>query len=167
MELPRGIRRRGDAYFVDVSYKGRRVTATCHTLQEAKVRQKEIKTALKRGKSKRTEKKPDKTPRYWTLGKAIETARASHWAGMRSETTAIINSQVLLDYFGAGCPLDKINAVALDRLVSFCKQQGNSDGTINRKLSCLRKAMQVAQDRGGCPVIPKIPKKREDRKSVV
>jgi len=160
MELPRGIRRRRNGFVVDVSYKGHRTTATCQTLKEAKERQVEIKSALKRGKVKK-ERKPNRTLKYWTLGKAVETTHSSHWAGMRCETTAIINSRVLVDFFGHDCPLAKINAVALDRFVLFCQQKGNSDGTINRKLSCLRKIMQVAQDRGGCPAIPKMPKKKE------
>jgi integrase len=143
-----------------VSYKGRRVYATCHNLKEAKERQAEIKSNLKRGKVKK-ERKPNKPTKYWTLGKAVNIARSSHWAGMRSETTAIINSQILLDFFGEGYSLAKINAVAIDRFVSDCQQRGNSDGTINRKLSCLRKVMQVAQERGGCPSIPRITKRKE------
>jgi len=160
MELPRGIRKRGNSFIVDVSHKGRRVYATCHSLKEAIKRQAEIKSDLKRGKV-RKERKPNRPTKYWTLGKAVDTTRASHWNGMRSETTAIINSQTLLNFFGEDYSLAKVNAVAIDRFVSVCQQRGNSDGTINRKLSCLRKIMQVAQDRGGCPVIPKIPKKKE------
>lgn len=161
MELPRGIRRRNQGYLVDVSYKGRRVTATCYTLQEAKARQKEIRAELRGTHRKPKVSREETVPQYWTLGKAVEVTRSSHWAGMRSELTSALNSQILLDYFGANCPLSKINAVAIDRFVAHCMEQGNSDSTINRKLSCLRKVMQVAQDRGGCPVIPKVKKRKE------
>ncbi|HWR03795.1 MAG TPA: site-specific integrase [Humidesulfovibrio sp.] len=161
MELPRGIRRRNQGYLVDVSYKGRRVTATCYTLQEATVRQQEIRAELRRTDRKPKAVKEVIASKYWLLGKAVEVTRSSHWAGMRSELTAALNSQILLDYFGTNCPLSKINAVAIDRFVAHCMEQGNSDATINRKLSCLRKVMQVAHDRGGCPVIPKVPKRKE------
>lgn len=160
MELPRGIRRRGDAYLVDVSYQGRRVTATCHTLQEAKVRQTEIKAALKRGKSKRRNK-PRTTHRYWTLQKSMETATEVAWNDSKSAHKVAVNVRQIIAHFGAQTRLDQIDTLALDKFILACKRQGNSDGTINRKLSCLRKAMKVAQDRGGCPVIPKMPKRKE------
>lgn len=161
MKLPRGIRQRGKAFFVDVTYKGRRVTATCHTLQEANARQKEIKAELRGIHRKPKAVREEGIPKYWTIGKAVEVTRSSHWAGMRSELTSALNSQILLDYFGKNCSMSKINAVAIDRFAAHCMEQGNSDSTINRKLSCLRKVMQVAQDRGGCPVIPKVPKRKE------
>ncbi len=161
MALPRGIRQRGKAFIVDVSYKGRRVTATCRTLHEAKIRQKEIKAELRKGRLRPKKLRTEVPQKYWTLGKAVEVTCASHWSGMRSASKSILNSQLLLKYFGENCSLSKINGLALDKFATHCMKRGNSDGTINRKLSCLRKVMQVAQDRGGCPVIPKIPKRKE------
>jgi len=161
MERPRGIRIRGKSFFLDINYKGRRVYETCHTLKEAIARQKEIKAELRGLQRKPKVAKEEVAPKYWPLGKAVEVTRSAHWAGMRSELTAALNSQILLNYFGETCSLSKINAVAIDRFATHCMEQGNSDATINRKLSCLRKVMQVAHDRGGCPVIPKVSKRKE------
>ena len=163
MDLPRGIRLRGDSFQVDVSYKGRREYATCETLAEAKLRQQELRAMLVLGKPTAGAPKATKTAKSWTLKKAFDTAMSTHWEGMKSEKTNRINGSTILAFFGEDCLLEDINTLALDGYIKHLKASGNADATINRKLVCLRKIMAVAQERGGCPDIPKMPKRKEHK----
>ena len=148
-QLPRGIRARGQSYLVDVTTADGRRTATCHSLEAAIEKQREL-----RGEA------PVK-PRAWSLQLAYETTFKVAWAGARGERTATVNAETALAHFGPDRALDTIDLPAIDGYIAALEGAGLSDGTINRKLAALSKMLSVAHARGGLLGKPHIPRRRE------
>lgn len=146
--LPRGIRKRGNSFMVDVTIAGQRITRTTSTLAEAMA----TREALKIGNQPRD---------TWSLKDAFETTVARAWAGTKGEHTATVNAMAAVEFFGPDRRLDRITIEDVESFVDHLTIQGNSDATINRKLAALSKMMSVAHQRGGVAVKPHIPRKRE------
>ena len=75
MNLPKGIRLRGNSYFWDLTVKGQRVTGTCTTLAEAQTAREQAKKGLRKGSA----------PEPWILDKAFDKAiqdETAVWAGV-------------------------------------------------------------------------------------
>lgn len=154
--LPRGIRLRGNKFFVDVTVKGAgRRTATCDSLKEAKDKQREIRRELE-DISSGAEVDPKHTirtrgPATWTLDKAIDYTvdlpAPDGWKGSKALDTSMKNAKAAMDFFGADKRIADIIRTDIDRFVSHLMDQGNSNGTVNRKLAALSKILSVIEDR--------------------
>lgn len=155
--LPKGIRTRGNKFFVDVTMNGRRRTGTADTLAEAKDLQVQLKAAIIEGRDVGAKM----GGKGWTLGEAFDRTAALEWAGMRSEKTARTNGTAAVEFFGRTMPLEEIDTNAIDSWVIKLMDKGNSNATVNRKLAALSKMMTVAVDRQGLSRKPKIPKRKE------
>lgn len=151
MELPRGIRVRGNSYQVNVTRGGRRLSATAATLDEAKEKHKSLSEQLApRGAASSG----------WTMQTAFDRA-CSKWAGTNGEKTARMNAKAAVAYFGAARPISMIDADALEEYREHLVQLGNSNGTINRKFSALSKMLTLAVDHGKLDKKPKIQRLKE------
>ena len=162
-ELPRGIRRRCEKYFVDVTHKGQRKTSTCDTLDEALVKKIELTDALHTGKDVARRRANAKT---WTLQQALDkTVRMpapEGWRGASYALTAERNVTSAAQHMG---PTIRLDAISRDRIDAWCNSleaEGNSDSTINRKLSSLSKVLRIAVSYGGLDVMPQMPKLRRE-----
>jgi integrase len=151
IRLPRGIRARGDSFLVSVGAGPTRQTATCHSLEEALAKQRELKAGEPSAPA----------AEVWTLQRALDTTVRVAWADTRGEHTAQVNAQSALDHFGPETTLDRITTDALDEYVQALKDEGLANGTINRKLAALSKVLTVAVDRRGLAFKPKLPRLRE------
>lgn len=140
--LPRGIRLRGDRFFVDVTVKdaGRR-TATCETLEEARKKQKELRDeleAIARGEPVQREASVrPRGPASWSLVRAIEHTKMlpapEGWRGSKSAEKTAINADAALPFFGPDRPVQEITPSSIDEYVAYLMKLGNSNGTVNRK----------------------------------
>jgi integrase len=161
--LPRGIRLRGEKYFVDVTFNGQRKTATCDTLEEAVARQVELKLALERGKDVVTTRS---NARVWTLREALDKTLSLHpkegWKGTAYEPMASLNVEDAIKFMGEAITLDALSRDLIDAWLHDCEARGNSNSTINRKVSNLRKVMTVAHNYGGLAALPKFPPHRKE-----
>ncbi len=158
--LPKGIRRRGDSLLIDVTWEGKRLTATCGDLDGAIRKRTELLNRLQNpdpGEIKLEELKS----RAWTLGEAYDRTLALRWAGTKGEETVVINGTAACDHFGRSRPLNAIDTEALDSYVEALKARGNSDATINRKLAALSTIMTTAIERKGMTAKPKMPRRKE------
>ncbi|MDO8839629.1 MAG: site-specific integrase [Parvibaculum sp.] len=152
--LPRGVRVRGDKFFVDVTVNGHRRTATCDTIAAAVTAQAALRADI-------IAEGAQDVQQTWTLGHAFSVTKATDWRGSRSFRSHSINAAQVEAHFGAGLRLSAINTTALDAFVAACIAKGNSDGTINRKLASLSKALSVAVERGGLSSKPRFPRRKE------
>lgn len=161
--LPKGIRLRGNKYFVDVTVDGKRKTATCDTLAEAVARQEALKEALLNGVEINANRA---NSRVWTLQEALDvtldTPAKEGWKGSAWERKGRVNVEDAIRFMGAKRPLDTINLNLIEEWIKDCDRRGNGDSTINRKVSALRKVMTVAHNRDGLPALPKFPKHRRE-----
>lgn len=162
-ELPRGIRLRGSKYFVDVSMHGERKTATCLTLAEAIEKKDELRLALETGKEI---KQPRANAASWTLQQALDKVlslpKPDGWKDTSYEKQGTINATDAINFFG---PNQKLAALSRDRIDAWlrdCEARGNSNSTVNRKLSALSKLAKVAHDYGGLAEPLKLPRQRKE-----
>jgi integrase len=99
----------------------------------------------------------------WTLGEAYDRTVATRWTGKKSADTAIINADIVVAFFKRSRKLSTIDTDAIDGFVAHLIFKGNSDGTINRKLSALSTMMTVAHDRKKLDSKPKMPWRKESK----
>ena len=97
----------------------------------------------------------------WTLGHAIDRTHELRWANSKGERTAVPNANEAAKFFGSATPLASITTSRLDDYVSWLRQRGNSNGTINRKLAAISAVLRTAHERGQLNAMPKVPRQRE------
>jgi hypothetical protein len=97
------IRQEGAKFVVDLTVNGGRKTAIANSLEEAKKRRAELE--LRQGGGTETSR-PNRT---WTLSYAVDKALEVHWAGRKSEDTALVNTAQLFDHFGRSIKLKQID----------------------------------------------------------
>jgi len=158
-EHVRGIRKRGNVYQFNVTVKGKRVTGTAATLEEAAQARANIKAELKID-----------TPRIKTEADTTDTAQQAmqltipaqpidtrdslkaifdithkeSWEGKKGEKTAIMNAKAAMQFFGSYTPASQITRERVREYVIHLEDAGNSNATINRKLSALSLMLKTA-----------------------
>ena len=157
----RGIRQYRSGYIVDVTVGGKRRTKTVATLEEAVALREKLRSAVSNDELNGAASIPT-PPTFWTLEQATERTMQVVWAGRPAYKTMCINSKIVLDFFGAATPVERITLDDIDRFVAhLLNERGNSGGTVNRKLSCLSRILRTAFERGKLEKMPKMPKRRE------
>lgn len=161
--MPTGVRKRGDKFFVDVSHKGKRKTATCDSLSEALDKRTELLDALQNGKEVAQSRA---NARVWTLKEALDKTlslpKPEGWRGTSYEKQATLNAEDAIAFMGSDRKLDAISRELIDAWFHSCETKGNSDSTINRKRSALSKLMRVAVEYGGLAAMPSLPRQRKE-----
>jgi integrase len=162
-QLPKGIRMRGAKYFVDVTVSGNRHTATCETLEEAVATRLRLRGAMQVGLDPRT---PRANAKGWTLQEALDKVlslpKPEGWRGCSYENIARMNVESAIEIMGPDVPLVSIDRDMIDRWLAACEAKGNSDSTINRKISALSKVLKTAVAFGGLAAMPHMPKLRKE-----
>lgn len=155
------IRPRGDAWQVDVAYKGNRKQRQAPTeIEAAKLEVSllaELKTECDAPSGARLGK-------AWTVGQAVERTIERVWKGTKAERTSVLNARLIEAWFTKSRPLDTIDQNLIDDFKKHLQdEQGNSNSTINRKLACLSKILSIAVDRKGLdPLLkPKLEMEKE------
>lgn len=178
-KLPKGITKTpSGTYRVNVMVDGKRMGQTYATLEEAKQgliiarstageeKSAPAQTAPEEGCSGTLATNATSGGGSWTLQEAVDRTFQTVWNGLPSERTNMFNSQAALNFFGESCPLTRITLDRIDEYVAHCQHIGNSDGTINKKLSCLSRVLRTALERGKLKAMPKIRLKKEPQNRI-
>lgn len=162
-KLPKGIRLRGSKYLVDVTVNGQRKTATRDTLEEATEARAFLSGAMQTGK---TVVQHRSNARVWTLPEALAKTLSippkEGWRGISYEKQATLNVEDAIAFFGPDRLLDTLDREAIDSWLDHLEAKGNSDSTVNRKLSAISKVMKLAVAYGGLSHMPHMPKQRKE-----
>lgn len=140
----KGITQRGSKYRVSVGSGANRVTTTVDTLDDAV--------------NARTIMKAEAciTRTAYTLKDAyVQTVREC-WSRAKSGEHSAAVAQRVLQYFNPSLLLTDITRTEIAEMEEHFRAQGNTNATINRKLSALSKMLNVAYEHGwlkGLPVI--------------
>lgn len=97
--------------------------------------------------------------RELTFRDAVDMVRAHREAN--GKTTSYHYDKYLVPYFGARTKMSAITAERIDQFVAARRRAGAKNGTINRSLTCLRRAFSLAMKRGRIHVKPHIEKLAE------
>jgi integrase len=95
----------------------------------------------------------------FTLEEARKLSLEVRWKAMACETTAAGYSADVVAFFGEDTPLASITAQEVERLRAYLRAKGNSNATINWKVSCLQSMLRDAQLYGHLDVVPVLPKR--------
>lgn len=160
----KGIRQRGSKWFVDVTYDGKRKTATVGSFEEAVVMRRDLLDRMQAGLDTRTSRANGVS---WTLQQALDKVlsmpKPEGWRGCSYEPQATLNVQDAITFMGPDIKLDRIDRGLIDAWVLTCEAKGNSDSTINRKVSALSKVLKTAVNHDGLAELPAMPKQRRER----
>lgn len=140
------IRQRGKRWLVDVSRKGRRLTATCINMADAEVREAELRLDLVRPPGAEGSHATSAS-KVWTLAQAWRRAYEVAWQNTPSDASMVAMPVHLYAHWGRDTPLDTITTDLVDAWITALRKRGNSGGTINRKLAALSKVTRVAASR--------------------
>lgn len=164
------VRPRGKGYQADITVKGRRYRETFDTEAAAQAWELEARAAILRGdpipraNAPQEGTSPDAQQSDRgnnTLGAILDRTFHRFWKGGASEKTMLIYMKQLETYFGAATPIHQVDANAIDGFIDFQISQNQSNGSINRKLACLSKALTYAFERKIIAHKPKIERKKE------
>jgi integrase len=90
-----------------------------------------------------------------TLSEAAERTFARYYGGTKwAAKTRMALQRVVADF--GDCPLDRIDADALDRFIAKMRAAGKAASTINGKLALLGKVLRFAYERGALARMPRI-----------
>ena len=96
-----------------------------------------------------------------TLGMLKILTAKNVWVNSRSDIKLQANAQMCIDYLGEDLNIKEINPEKIRGLVQHFVDEGNSGGTINRKMSTLSVMLKYAEDQGLLDASPRIPRRRE------
>lgn len=138
-ELPRGIRMRGTKYFVDVSVRGERKTATCNNLEDATAKREELLAQVERELAVGS-------GGVWSIKQAYEQTCKKAWADEPGTNRKYLrrNGNYAVKFFGENTPLRDIETPDIDRWMDKLTADGNGPATVNRKISALSKLFTIA-----------------------
>ncbi|MGL5935043.1 MAG: tyrosine-type recombinase/integrase [Cetobacterium sp.] len=163
MNLPDGIRARGNSLLIDVTVHGVRRTKTVKGLENL------VEAVTVRDHLKQSLLDTLKGARLVTsdhdmsLQQAYDLACQDHWyagkAGSWEKLRA--NGMFCVNHFGAGTNVKDITATHINAFTKFLRDGGLAGGTINRKVAALSLMLTVAQDAGKLDRRPKVMRQKE------
>ena len=156
------IRKRGNSYIVDVKVEGVRHRETATTYEMAAIREAELRASMLRGE-KPTPGKPGARKSQVTLKDLYDRVYMESWKGSKSEKKITLNGIEVVSMLGPDTPAKAITRDHIQGLVERLAQKGNSNSTINRKLSALSKMLRAALRDREIPFLPHIPRFRQPK----
>jgi len=149
------VRQRGNSWQVDVRKKGIRFRHSYQTEDQANVMLAKVEEAISLGKAL-----PDPEDcndgKAMTIAALLRKAGEKYWSDSKHGTLTLRSIDAMVDVIGEQRSISQLNIDLVDSLTAHYKGIGNSNATINRKLSILSKASTFAHDRGWIDYKPKI-----------
>lgn len=102
----------------------------------------------------------------YTLEELVTHVYETHWAPMAGGSKALINAKSIIGVIGPHTPIHKLGKAEIDRARAKLLAEGNSPGTVNRKVSALSKALSEAEDLDIIDRKPKLTKYKESEHRV-
>ena len=99
----------------------------------------------------------------WTLSQAVERCHAAHWRDTKSEKGVLLNCDAAMSFFGRNVYVSEITTQRVAMYIEHLRQQRNSNGTVNRKLSALSKVLKYAHQSEALEKLPYIPRQKESQ----
>jgi integrase len=104
---------------------------------------------------------PPKKSSERTLTRLLGIAERGQWAEAKAKSVLSRNAEICIEFLGAGKLASEVTRTDLRELCEHLSDEGNSGGTINRKLSSLSVLMKIAEDEEWIERAPKFPRRKE------
>lgn len=153
------VNKRGNTWQVYVVMPdGERIRESFKTQVDAVKREAELKLAIAEAKAAPA---PDRTDRRLRLGDLFERTCEQVWRGQKAAEKSILKGQLVVQYFSRGKLVSEIDTKAVNNFIANLKAHGNSNATINRKVSALSRMLSFAKDEGYLAELPRFKRERE------
>ena len=155
----KGVRRRGDSWMWDLTFKGKRYTGTEATAKRAEMRRQE-----KLDELRSTAENAQSTTPVWTIKEAYDQTVAAYWSHNADPRMALLMGRIAVEFFGEQKDVNSIKSSDVVRYKQYIQQlpNVNANGTVNRYLAHLSKMFSVARD-DDVPVTARIPWLKEKK----
>lgn len=154
------ITKRGSSYYSAFMVKGIRYRGTFDTHEEAERYEEDVRHAIKTGRSVPQPKSSGRVQggKLVTFDQVSKYTLNNHYAD-KEDYALKVQSYVkeMSQHFGGNTPMSDIKRAHIDGLITELRSKGNSNGTINRKLSALSAIFKTAKELDICdrPAWPK------------
>ena len=155
------IKPRGKGFEAYVAVNGQRIRRILPTLEEAQRFEANAKLAILEGRS--IETPTGTSSKNWTLATAIERCHRAHWVDTKGEKTVMLNAEAALAFFGRNVYVSEVTTQRVADWIEKLRKDRNSNGTINRKLSALSKALKYAYQNDALEKLPYMPRQKESQ----
>ena len=151
------IKPRGKGFEAYVAIKGKRYRRIHRTREEAERWEAATRLAIAEGK----EVEVFEAARDWTLKDAIDKTYVAVWKDSKAGDTALKNARAAIAFFGANVYVSEITTQRVAEWIEHLKNTNNANGTVNRKLSSLSRALRHAFRSEALDKMPYIPRQKE------
>lgn len=155
------IVKRGRKWLATVHYRGERFRRTFDYEADAESWESQTKLNLKHGKPIDMGEETSAQTRGVNMERLRNEALERHWAGAKSAKTASINTRSVCEYLGWDMPVTMVTTRRVEDMILKMAQDGNSDATINRKLSALSTMLKYGMKHGYLSSLPDMSRKKE------
>lgn len=155
------VTERGQSFQATVHYKGQRYRASFNTRSEAEAWEMSTKASLIRGETIQNPSTGGKHKQQETLKSLLDATYQRYWKNNKSGDKSYANASEVISLIGEEAHPSKVTTQVIDSLILQLEAKGNSDSTINRKLSALSKMMNYASSRDMIMRKPIIHRKKE------
>ena len=147
------VRRRGKSWQADAHVGGKRVRRLFKSLADAEDFLHNLEHRSKLG-LKVTHILSTKNASL-TLKGLTDTVYEAVWKDTANGINALRNVELIQKIVGTNIRVEEINTTMIDEIIQTLKNQGNSNGTINNKMSALMVCLKYAHDRDWIQNVPK------------
>tara|TARA_R100000742_G_C4269638_1_gene88184 strand:- start:5 stop:979 length:975 start_codon:yes stop_codon:yes gene_type:complete len=153
------------SYKASITFNGERFRRNFKNLNEAELWEAESKVALLKGEKPVLSVRA--RPQMQTFRELRNEVFEIRWQGTKAEDSQLNYTKSIMSIFSPSKKIKSINQNSVDLLIKKLRALGNSNATVNRKLTALSVMMNHALDREYVEKIPKIKKLPENNEIVV
>lgn len=154
------IYQRGNSFMVSVGSGKARIRATCDSMPQAIAKEQEIIQTRREA--------PGKAASAALLGDPAKTLQDIYdrvyqdtWRQSKGVRTVTLNAKQMLALIGPNTPVIEITSDVIDEALDDLMDRGNTNSTVNKKLSALNVMLKEAHNRGWIKTVPYTKRKRE------
>jgi len=155
------ITERGRKFLSTVHHKGERYRRSFDARADAETWEMQARLDLRNGRPVDLGDTRTGVSTGVTMERLREEALAHHWSSNKDTKGPALNTRLVCDMLGWDLPVTQVSSRRIEDMVIKLVQLGNSDSTINRKMSALSTMLQYARKHQYIPSVPDIPRRRE------
>lgn len=159
-----GTTKRGESWQTSFMISGTRHRASFTTKQAGELWEAEVRNAISEGREIPEAKTGGVTQgggRTQTLGELLTTVARDKWSDKKSGDKLAQNGTMFVKWVGPNQPIRGITSAMLYEYVAYLRSTGNSNATVNRKLSAVKVMLRWAERNNIINKVPYVEKFKE------
>lgn len=151
---------RGKRWQANIRFNGKLERKSFHTQLEAETWEAQVRDAKRHGLPLPEVSSQVETSTYY-LGPFVDELFDEIWGDNKSRSLYERYVNEIVSFYGKDKKLSELNSREIDRFLNHCRDKGNSDKTLNRKISVLSKMLKKAFEREDILKMPILRRRKE------